>query len=195
LIVGKVRTSCARRLAQSRSSEQAARASALSATHALEELRLQNSALVEQNTQLRQENEESTRAVEEVRLQNAALLGQNTQLLQENQESKQECDRVKQELDEKSETLRILEEQLNTVQFNFEATTKIAERYKNNWAESAGEAEEFRILYRYFEGETMQLRRERKTLNDLVVEERAKEMKSSIVQDTLLHAGSAGFGG
>jgi hypothetical protein len=155
------------RLEESRSLENEARNSAIKATRALEESQRENEKLVQDNNRLRLQAERSdgTLAV------------------------------VKQELEEKSKTLSVLEDKANASQLNYEATQAVAERYLSNWAESAGEAEELKILCEYFEGETFALRKQRRSANDLMMEERAKETRASVVQDTLLHGAAAAVGG
>jgi hypothetical protein len=101
---------------------------------------------------------------------------------------------VKRDLKEKSKTLRILEKKVNTSRCKYEAILAVAERYLDNWAESAGQAEELKVLCQYFEGESFALRKQRRTAKDLMMEERAKEARASVVQDTLLHGAAAVVG-
>jgi DNA repair exonuclease SbcCD ATPase subunit len=155
------------RLEESRSLESKARDSALNATRALQESQRDNQELVQENNRLRLRAEESEAALADV-----------TQVLEE-----------------KSKTVGDLEERSNDLQVKYESTASVAERYLNSWAESAGEAEEYKILYEYFEGEAFAARKERRAANDLMIEERAKETRASVVQDTLLHGAAAVVGG
>lgn len=155
------------RLEESRSLESKARDSALDATRALQESQRDNQELVQENDRLRLRAEESEGVLANVR----------------------------KELEEKSKTVGELEERSNDLQLKYESTATVAERYLNSWAESAGEAEEYKILFEYFEGEAFAARKERRTANDLMIEERAKETRTSIVQDTLLHGAAAVVGG